>query len=469
LQWHERFDALLSSHDFQKLNAKINYENQCLEINNVKIPFFIELNPLNFIPFSQRTNNHLKIPVNIENGPVVIPKLTNGKIIVPESIAIAKNGICTIPIPEIKTTEIHWKQLVDVQPLVNVNIEKPNVPKTNINISQVIRTSHLNPEEKDEILRLCSQFKDIFYNENSNLSFTNAVKHKIRTTDEEPIYCKSYRYPHHLKVEIQNQIQKLLDNEIIRPSISPYSSPVWIVPKKLDASGKKKWRLVIDYRKLNEKTVEDKYPLPRIDEILDNLGKCTYFTTLDLAQGFHQIEMSTESILKTAFSVNNGHYEYVRMPFGLKNAPSTFQRVMDNVLREYLHKSCFVYMDDVVIFSKSLHEHLVHIKQIFNKLKEFNLKVQLDKSEFLCKEVAFLGHVITPDGIKPNPSKIEAVQKYPLPKTTKEIKAFLGLVGYYRRFLLNFAKVVSPFTKCLKKGAKIDTNDASYLEAFHKC
>jgi hypothetical protein len=132
LQWHERFDALLSSHDFQKLNAKINYENQCLEINNVKIPFFIELNPLNFIPFSQRTNNHLKIPVNIENGPVVIPNLTNGKIIVPESIAIAKNGICTIPIPEIKTTEIHWKQLVDVQPLVNVNIEKPNVPKTNI-------------------------------------------------------------------------------------------------------------------------------------------------------------------------------------------------------------------------------------------------------------------------------------------------------------------------------------------------
>jgi hypothetical protein len=171
------------THDFQKLNAKINYENQCLEINNVKIPLFIELNSLNFTSFSQRTNNHLKIPVNIENGPVVIPNLTNSKIIVPESITIAKNGICTIP------TEIHWKQLVDVQPLVNVNVEKPSVPKTNINISKVIRTSHLNPEEKDEILRLCSQFKDIFYNENSNLSFTNAVKHKIRTTDEEPIYC----------------------------------------------------------------------------------------------------------------------------------------------------------------------------------------------------------------------------------------------------------------------------------------
>ncbi|GJQ70426.1 hypothetical protein Trydic_g18696 [Trypoxylus dichotomus] len=135
--------------------------------------------------------------------------------------------------------------------------------------------------------------------------------------------------------------------------------------------------------------------------------------------------MDPESIEKTAFVANNDHYEYVRMPFGLKNAPSTFQKVMDNVLREYLHKFCFVYMDDVVIFSKSLHEHhLVHIRQIFQKLEEYNLKVQLDKLEFLWKEVGFLGHVIIPDGIKPNQSKIQALQKYPLPKAIKEIRAF---------------------------------------------
>ncbi|GJQ66512.1 hypothetical protein Trydic_g5150 [Trypoxylus dichotomus] len=161
--------------------------------------------------------------------------------------------------------------------------------------------------------------------------------------------------------------------------------------------------------------------------------------------------MDPESIEKTAFVVNNGHCEYVRMPFGLKNAPSTFQRVMNNVLREYLHKFCFVYMDDVVIFSKSLHQHLVHIRQIFQKLKEYNLKVQLAKSEFLRKEVGFLGHVITPDGIKPNPSKIHAIQNYSLPKTIKELRAFLGLVGYYRRFIRNFARVVQPLTRYLKK------------------
>lgn len=467
--WHERFDALIGSYDFQRLKAKIDYENLVLHIGNREIPFFIELNPANFEPFKQTVNKSIKIPVNVERGPVIIPERKCNNFYIPESIAYAQNGMCEIPFEEERQIEVCFHEQINVEPLINVDLQEPKNISNEFDITNIIRTKHLNPEEKSAILDVCKSFKSIFYNENCDLTFTNAVKHKIRTVDEEPVYCKSYRYPYHLKTEIQNQIQKLLDNKIIRPSISPYSSPVWIVPKKLDASGKRKWRLVIDYRKLNEKTVEDKYPLPRIDEILDNLGKCVYFTTLDLAQGFHQIEMAEESIEKTAFSVNNGHYEYVRMPFGLKNAPSTFQRVMDNILREYLYKFCFVYMDDVVIFSKSLHDHLIHIKQIFSKFREFNLKVQLDKSEFLCKEVAFLGHIITPEGIKPNPSKIKAVQEYPLPKTVKEIKSFLGLVGYYRRFILNFAKVLTPFTRCLKKGTKIDTNDPQYIEAFHKC
>lgn len=158
--------------------------------------------------------------------------------------------------------------------------------------------------------------------------------------------------------------------------------------------------MVIDYRKLNDKTIEDKYPLPRMDDILEKLGKCSYFTTLDLAQGFHQIPVDKDLVEKTAFTVENVHYEYCRMSFGLKNAPATFQRLMDKLHRKYLHKFCFVYMDNIVIFSKSLQEHLQHLKLLFEELREYGLKVQLDKSKSLGKKLPFLGHIITPGGIR---------------------------------------------------------------------
>lgn len=155
------------------------------------------------------------------------------------------------------------------------------------------------------------------------------------------------------KAEIKSQIYELLRQGIIRPSYSPWSSPIWIVPKKIDASNKQKWRLVVDYRKLNEKTIGDRYPLPNITEILDKLGRSMYFTTLDLASGFHQIEIDPRDVKKTAFTVDNGHYEFIRMPFGLRNAPSTFQRVMDNILSDLQGRICLVYMDDIIVFSTS--------------------------------------------------------------------------------------------------------------------
>ena len=221
---------------------------------------------------------------------------------------------------------------------------------------------------------------------------------------------------------------------------------------------------MIDYRKLNDLTINDKYPLPRMDDILENLGKCTYFTTLDLAQGFHQIPMDEKSIEKTAFTVENGHYEYLRLPFGLKGAPATFQRMMDKVLMKYLYKFCFVYMDDIVIFSKSLQEHMQHIKLVFNELRNYNLKIQLDKSEFLRKDVPFLGHIITPEGIKPNPNKLKSIMKYPIPKTQKEVKSFLAMTGYYRKFIRNYAHIAKPLTKTLKKGEKVNCKEKNLLK-----
>ena len=188
------------------------------------------------------------------------------------------------------------------------------------------------------------------------LGSTNVTQHTIITTDEVPIKTKQYRYPLVHKDEINKQVDSLLSSKIIQPSCSPYNSPVWIVPKKSDSSGKPKWRMVIDYRKLNKVTVSDAYPLPNITEILDQLGGAKYFSTLDLASGFHQIPVDPLSKPKTAFSTPHGHFEFNRMPFGLKNAPATFQRVMDLILTGLQGIELFVYMDDIVIYADSLEE-----------------------------------------------------------------------------------------------------------------
>ena len=179
-----------------------------------------------------------------------------------------------------------------------------------------------------------------------------------------------------------------------------------------------------------------------------------------MASGFHQIEISPEDIQKTAFTVENGHYEFVRMPFGLKNAPFTFQRVMDNILLGIQKERCLVYMDGIIIYSPTIHEHVSRPTEVFKRLQKANLKIQPDKCEFLRKEVAYLGHLITKDGVKPNPAKVEAILNFPQPKNQKEIKSFLGLAGYYRRFIPNFSKISKPLTKLLQKDVPFNfTND----------
>lgn len=260
-------------------------------------------------------------------------------------------------------------------------------------------------KKKSALIKTLKPFRDVFFSDDDKLTFTHEVKHSINTTDEKAIHQKTYKYPYHLREEVSSQIKKMLDNGIIQESSSQWTSPIWVVPKKLDNSGKRKYRIVVDYRKLNEKTPADRYPIPEVSEILDRLGKAQYFTVLDLASGFHQIEVDPKDVPKTAFNVDHGKYEFVRMPFGLKNAPATFQRLMDSVLRKHLGIRCFVYMDDIIIYSINLQTHLSDIQKVLQTLREANLKVQCDKSEFLRKEVEFLGHLVTVDGVRPNLKK----------------------------------------------------------------
>lgn len=276
VDWHDRYDALIGSQDLTHLGVKLDFSNRTLTLNGVKIPFHFQFtnNSLKR-PVCSNVNNVITIPVNIEEGEVILPEIKiNNNISSPEAIVYVKEGLCQMPVDT--AIEVNFQERIEVTPINQEDIKNPKIPKMKKKISELIRTNHLNSEEQRVIINLCKQYSDVFYYEDCNLSFTSAVKHFIRTKDEEPVFVKSFRHPHAMKQEIQAQIQKLLDNKIIQPSISPYSAPVWVIPKKLDASGKRKYRMVIDYRKLNEKTIEDKYPLPRIEEILDNLGKCLF-------------------------------------------------------------------------------------------------------------------------------------------------------------------------------------------------
>lgn len=475
--FHDYFDGLLGYDLLKQWESNINLKNKTLITRNATNPIHL-YNSKNCNLFEEiipaNSTKLLKVPINFKNGDALIPEQIISNCIIRECLTDVNNNRGYIEVFNPTNNDIVFSMDRPVCAEL-FNFECKHTQPLEISRSRIdevlsrLRTDHLNSEERVNLEKLCSQYADIFYIDGEPLTFSNKTKHKIRTADEDPVYTKSYRYPFIHRQEVKDQITKMLQQNIIRPSESAWSSPIWVVPKKQDASGKPKWRLVVDFRKLNQKTIDDKYPIPNITDVLDKLGKCHYFSTLDLASGFYQIEMDPEHIPKTAFSVEHGHFEFLRMPMGLKNAPSTFQRVMDDVLKDLQNRICLVYLDDIIVFSVSLQEHIVNLGKVFERLRDSNLKIQLNKSEFMKLETVYLGHVISKDGIKPNPEKITAIQRFPIPKTTTEIKRFLGLVGYYRKFIPNFARITKPMTQCLKKGAKIKCDDLNYVNCFETC
>jgi hypothetical protein len=469
------FDAILGLDFLTTYDCIIDFKQNLLKTNFKDIPLCYQYKGKDKIKIPPRTVQTIEIKTNSHLKEGICSELKlDPQVKIPNSIVTNNNGKFVTTIANISTVEKEVNiPVINLEPVEIVdNFDENLNNELNIDRKQKIlnqlRVSHLNPTEANAIEDTCLKFQEIFYLEGDKLTFTNQIKHEIITESEKPIFSKSYRYPQIHKKEVKKQITKMLEQNIIQPSTSPWSSPVWVVPKKLDSSGEQKWRIVIDYRKLNEITLGDKYPLPNITDLLDQLGKCTYFTTLDLASGFHQIEVESKDVPKTAFSVENGHFEYVRMPFGLKNAPATFQRVMDNIMAGLQNELCMVYMDDIIIYSSTFDEHIKRLTQIFERLKKYNLKLQPDKCEFLRREVAYLGHMVTSEGVKPNPDKIKAVLDFPEPKNQRDIKSFLGLTGYYRRFVKDYAQITKPMTRLLKKDIPFNFN-GDCKEAFEKC
>ncbi|KAL0546488.1 hypothetical protein IC582_016398 [Cucumis melo] len=263
-----------------------------------------------------------------------------------------------------------------------------------------------------------------------------------------PISRAPYRMaPAELK-ELKVQLQELLDKGFIRPSVSPWGAPVLFVKKK-DGS----MRLCIDYRELNKVTVKNRYPLPRIDDLFDQLQGATVFSKIDLRSGYHQLRIKDGDVPKTAFRSRYGHYEFIVMSFGLTNAPAVFMDLMNRVFREFLDTFVIVFIDDILIYSKTEAEHEEHLRIVLQTLRDNKLYAKFSKCEFWLKQVSFLGHVVSKAGVSVDPAKIEAVTGWTRPSTVSEVRSFLGLAGYYRRFVENFSRIATPLTQLTRKGA----------------
>lgn len=331
-------------------------------------------------------------------------------------------------------------------------------------VAKAIKTT--DQSQSAALADLLKKFPELFAANPKKPTQTTKTTHSIDTGDAKPIKLNPYRNARVDEEHIENEIKQLLENGLIQKSNSPWSAPVVIVMKK---GGEK--RTCIDYRKLNAVTKKCSYPLPRVDDLIDSLGskngKKKIYSKLDLASAYWSVRMDEKDKEKTAFVTKQGLFEWNVMPFGLCNAPATFQRLMDEVLADFKFKCVVVYFDDIVIFSDSFDEHLIHLASVFKKLTEARLQAKLIKCQFCLEEVSFLGHVIGPNGVKPDPDTVRAVVEFRIPKSVRDVRSFLGLCSFYRAFIAGFAVIAGPLYYLTKKDIEFKWNDEAQRSFQH--
>ena len=305
----------------------------------------------------------------------------------------------------------------------------------------------LSPTQQEQLLQVLSEHRKAFADGPQDQGRTSRVQHRIHTGDSLPVRQAPRRIPVGQREEVHKALHDMLEKKIVSPSNSPWSSPIVLVRKK-DGS----LRFCIDYRKLNAVTRKDAYPLPRIDETLDTLAGSRWFSTLDLLSGYWQVEIAEDDKEKTAFCVPDGLYQFNVMPFGLCNAPATFQRLMDTVLAGLHWDRCLVYLDDIIILGKTFEEHLAALSHVLGRLEQSGLKLKPSKCHLCQAQVNYLGHIVSEKGIAADPAKTTKIATWPTPSTTREVQQFMGLANYYRRFIQDFATVARPLHRLTEKG-----------------
>ena len=334
-------------------------------------------------------------------------------------------------------------------------------------VERCVDTLRMSKDQTAQVRELVTRHSRVFSSGEHDVGFSDQVPHSIALTDNIPIRLPHRRIPPNQWEEVKTYIEAHLSAGIIRPSTSPYSSPMVLVKKK-DGS----IRVCVDFRQLNAKTIRDAHPLPRIEKSLDCLSGAEYFSTLDLSHGFLQCALDKKDIQKTAFSCGAyGLYEYTRMPMGLINAPATFSRLMQAFLKEENLRTLVLYLDDVLVFSKSWGEMLERLDNVFKRLSSFGLKLEARKCRFFQKKTIYLGYVVSKEGISADPEKVRTVHDWPVPSDKKDVRSFLGLASYYRKFIKGFAAISKPLNTLLAKDENFKWSDkcSSSFNELNSC
>jgi len=373
-------------------------------------------------------------PVNIKQGALLTQALAFDRKVVPEPLDFPIACVASVHVPKISCDD-------------KLALER--------NLESYVKIVDY-PEQRHALIKLLKEYRDVIALPGETLGATDKTEHLIKLKPgTQPVYVPAYRLPHSQRKIVGEQINEMLEQGVIQHSNSPWNSPLFLVPKK---DGQ--FRPVIDFRKVNQVTEDDRYPLPVLSDLLMSLGQGNkIFSSLDLLSGYWQVPMAPMSREVTAFSTPSGHFEWLRMPFGLKSAPISFQRMINNLFSDLLGKHVYAYLDDLIICSTDMESHLASLEAVLLKLKEAGLKAKLSKCEFLKAKISFLGHVVDEHGIHTVDDKIKAVKNFPQPRSVDNVRSFLGLAGYYRCFVKNFAALASPLIKLLKKDVPFHWND----------
>lgn len=450
-------DGILGKDFLTMYNCSINYSNMSFTIN------------------TDQTTSVLTITAGPDENSVIIPARSE----VVRKFRIDSNVDCVVDNREISpgvflartivdpkyafirvvnTTEYPQtieNKITNSEPISNFNVYSAD--KVNNNDERTMKLmdiveSKIPHQYKSKLNSLISNYADVFALPTDKMSVNNFYRQELRVTDTNPVYLKNYRTPYVQKEEIKKKVSNLLANDLIEPCESNYNSPIILVPKK-STDGTPQWRMCIDYRGVNKKLIADKFPLPRIDDVLDGLGRAVVFSVLDLYNGFHQVPLEENSRDITAFSNEQGIFRWKVLPFGLNICPNSFQRMMRLAFTGLSPEELLLYMDDIIIPGKSEQDHLNKLERTFEICRTRNLKINPAKCQFFRPEVLFLGHICSADGIKPDPSKFRTIENYPKPVDSDAVRRFVAMANYYRKFIANFSIISIPLNALTKKNA----------------